>query len=282
MRPDDPRHGTYSGYQAHVAAGETTVRCEPCLAARRRHDKRNRLRIARGIPALVDGQLALDAVHPWLQMGIAPSVLDACIGHATGGIMVRLVSGDISSVRLQSLVKLRAITEDMLPDSAYVHADLTRYRVYSLMAAGHRQRDLGVPPTGRWRTNPRLLIGLARHVRETYRRLEQQTGACATTATRARNSGYLVPAGWDDPGTLAWPQDCSRPEDAPEDADADPDYLDEAAIQRRIAGERVDLTTAERVEIVRRLLARGLSASMIEKVTGLKSERYRDQLREVA
>lgn len=51
-------------------------------------------------------------------------------------------------------------------------------------------------------------------------------------------------------------------------------YLDEAAIIRRMAGEMVPLTTAERIEVVARLRAAQWTYSRIEEHTGLKADRY--------
>lgn len=272
MRPDDPRHGRYAGYQAHVHSGDSPVLCEPCLAARRRRDKADRLRVARGIPALVDGTVALAAVQEWLHMGVSPTVLDRCVANPSGGIVVRLISGDIHAVRLSTLARLRAVAEVDLPDSARVYADLTRYRIYSLMAAGHTQRGLGINPRGHWRSRDRITIGQVRRMRDTYRRLEQQPGDNANTAARALNRGILPPAGWDDPNTLAWPRGWPQPGETP--ADADDEYLDEAAILRRMHGDRVPVTVAEKGEVVRRMFSAGHSWNAVEHITGLKPDRY--------
>lgn len=40
MSPDDPRHGTYAGYQAHRKAGE--LACQPCLKANAEYGQRLR------------------------------------------------------------------------------------------------------------------------------------------------------------------------------------------------------------------------------------------------
>lgn len=37
MSPDDERHGTYSGYQRHIKAGETP--CRPCKTANRDYNR---------------------------------------------------------------------------------------------------------------------------------------------------------------------------------------------------------------------------------------------------
>lgn len=281
MNATDRRHGTYAGYQAHVHAGESPVTCWSCLVARRRRDKRNRVRAARGIPALVDGRLALAAVDGWLHMGVSATVLDTCLGHYGGGIVVRLLSGEITSVRLSTLARLRAVDEDMLPGSARVYADLTRYRVFSLMAAGHEQQTLGINPNGRWRSGDRLTLAHARQVREMYRRLQYSSGPNANTASRQRNRGVLVPAGWDDPDTLAWPRGFPRPGD-PVGDDPGP-VVDDAAIWRRMHGDRtVPLTQPEQDQLVACCREAGWGWDRIERDTGVNVRRVVRRLQEVA
>ena len=59
MSPDDPRHGTQAGYQAHIRAGIPT--CQPCRNAKNRQ---NQLRLANGgkVPA-VGSRRRIQALH---------------------------------------------------------------------------------------------------------------------------------------------------------------------------------------------------------------------------
>ena len=88
-------------------------------------------------------------------------------------------------------------------------------------------------------------------------------------ASRARN--YAKARGWLPPLEL-------------EDVDGvvlEEDYVDEAAVERRLAGDKtVRLHKGETAEVVRRALARGMNTRQIQHYLGIKPERYvrlRDQ-----
>lgn len=82
-------------------------------------------------------------------------------------------------------------------------------------------------------------------------------------ASRAR--AYAAERGWLPPLAI---------EDV-EDVELDEGYLDEAAIERRLAGDRnVRLRSGETAEVVRRALARGMNTGQIERHLGIKPERY--------
>lgn len=106
-----------------------------------------------------------------------------------------------------------------------------------------------------------------------YRRL-CRTIPTGTHADYAR--GLATAKGWDGPG--AWDDETiDDPTAQPSRARfrfSESDDIDEAAVLRRMSGERVHLTMAERVEVVRRLRADHRSHSWIEYQTGLKAERY--------
>lgn len=82
-------------------------------------------------------------------------------------------------------------------------------------------------------------------------------------ASRARR--YAERRGWLPPLAL-------------EDVDGvelDEDYLDEAAIEHRLAGDKsVRVHKGETAEVVRRALARGMNTGQIERHLGIKPERY--------
>lgn len=83
------------------------------------------------------------------------------------------------------------------------------------------------------------------------------------SATRARN--HAKARGWLPPLAL---------EDV-DDVDLGDDYIDEAAIERRLAGDRtVRLHKGESAEAVRRALARGMNTGQIQRHLGIKAERH--------
>lgn len=82
-------------------------------------------------------------------------------------------------------------------------------------------------------------------------------------AARARN--YARDHGWLPPLAI---EDVSGVE-------LEDDYVDEAAIERRVAGDKsVRLHKGETAEAVRRALARGMNTGQIERHLGIKAERY--------
>lgn len=50
MLPDDPRHGTLAGWNAHRRAGQP--QCEPCLTGKRRYEKQRLIHARHKVPAL--------------------------------------------------------------------------------------------------------------------------------------------------------------------------------------------------------------------------------------
>jgi hypothetical protein len=116
-----------------------------------------------------------------------------------------------------------------------------------------------------------------RRVREVYDRLSMlppPTGAGPTRArTWARRRGFAVPLAWDD-NTIDDPS--ARPHgNYAQDDHARKTDIDPVAIERTIAGDRIQLTRAERFEVVTRMRAAGWSLVRIEAHTGItKPERY--------
>lgn len=213
MTPDDPRHGKNAGYLAHYADGETP--CDPCRRGRYRDQKHLRMARARGERLTFTADELRRVVQPWLDQGFTPMALAKAVGDHTGcqgkclcgrsSLASSLQTGH--PVRRDLIRRAAAITEDSFPDSVKIPADLTRTRIYSLMAAGH---PLATFPdlvlTGGWRRYANTSLGTARAVREVFQRLEATVGPATGSASKARRAGYLPPLAWDDPGTLAWPK----------------------------------------------------------------------------
>lgn len=264
MSPDDPRHGSSAGYVAGC-------RCEPCHVARRRYQKAHRLALLNGDEFLVPADTVHDILRPWLQMGISRTA----VTHAAS-VMTRRPIEDVRHVRASTYRALAAVTEDDFDDSCLVFADLTRRRIYSLMAAGHQLIDMPINPRGKWRDRERITIGFARKIRSHYLANECKEGPSAFTAARAKNNGHVVPAAWDDPGTLAWPIGY--------DINTNMDYearnlmskdVDPVVVERILSGDTsLRSTVAEKREVVR--LWRG-SHNELERLTGWNVHRYLDR-----
>jgi hypothetical protein len=202
----DHRHGTRAGYIAGCR--------QPCCGdPHRRYQKRSRLRLLREGTQIVPAHRVLARALWWRARGVSLNGICAAAGVGFG-TLDELVTGH-RDVCLKSTERaILAVTWDDLPDTALCYADLTRLRVFSLMAAGHRlewiceQVGPGLPLRGKWRTQDRVTVGVARRVLNTYQRAPLD-GPNKQVATKARNRGHRHPLAWDDPEVPAMPTDWS-------------------------------------------------------------------------
>jgi putative intracellular protease/amidase len=193
MKPDDPRHGKKSGYNEHYRDGERP--CQPCIEARYYARKRVIGDQLRGERMFYTSAEVNELVAPWLTMGLTLGAISvaAQFGSQRGTRLREVLLTEGNTVRRGTYHRLAAVTEaDFAPD-AKVYADLTRTRVYSLMAIGHRQIDLPINPGGHWRTRTHTTVETARNVREFYAAHEFAIGPCAHTLSRARHPRHTPP-----------------------------------------------------------------------------------------
>jgi len=272
VTPDDIRHGTNAGYLAHYTDGERP--CDACNEARHYARKRVMGARLRGERLTYTSAEVSELVTPWLTMGLTLGAVSvaAQFGSQRGTRLREALLTEGGYVRRGTYHRLAAITEaDFAPD-AKVYADLTRTRIYSLMAIGHRQIDIPINPGGHWRTRTHTTVETARNVREFYAAHEFTIGPCAHTVSRARNAGHVPPLSWDDPGTLAWPTSDRRTwarAKAPKVPEVDP-----VVVERLLAGQRVRSTRAEKDEAMRRWLAAGRSQRSLCVMHGWAEGRY--------
>jgi hypothetical protein len=205
MRADDPRHGTNAGAIAHWKDGERP--CTSCMDARQRARKHAEWDKHCGRQLIFTATEVRGLVSPWLEMGLTHSAIVNAAGFESqrGGRLLNVLATD-GNVRRATFHRLAAVTEDDFAATAKVFADLTRRRIYSLMAAGHRLADMPINPCGWWRQREHVTVETARTIRSYYRAHEFEIGPSPYTATRARNAGHRPPLAWDDPDTLAWDQ----------------------------------------------------------------------------
>lgn len=267
MSPDDPRHGTRAGYQAHRKAGQNP--CGPCLRGRAREDKLLSYDRHRGVRIDYTAAEVYAVLEPWLALGCSGGAIAAAAGlGVTHGsrLMERVTEG--RPFRRVTYLAIAHLTEADLSPTTTVYADLTKTRVYSLMAAGHPLTAMPIPSTGRWRDYPTVTVAQARRVRDYYTEHQDTTGPSEFTRSRALRNGHMPPAAWDDPGTLAWPLGWHSPIGVC-------DAVDEVAVQRILSGDwRAPANHAERVEVVHRWRTTGRSLSELARLTGWKPERY--------
>jgi hypothetical protein len=258
MTLDDVRHGTDSGY----SNGGCRDQC--CADAHRRAQKERTLFRLRNGSCRVPQEELRKVLDPWLRMGVTLHAL----AEAAGKCSDRLFTTEM--IQRETFAAFAAITEDDLLASSRVPADLTRRRIYSLMAAGHVLNDMPIEAKSHWRRANLIEIRIARTVRDYYRANEFKLGPSTYTATRAKNAGHRAPLAWDDPDTLAWP-DGKPPRSSigrvvTRKADIDP-----IAVERIVNGDRSQsYTVAERRAAVEVLWRRGMTVLAIAQATGLK------------
>lgn len=269
MTPDDPRHGSNAGYLTHYRDHEPV--CQPCREARHRMRKRNAFARYRGEQILYGAPELAAVLSPWIAMGLTNSAIAVAAGMCdqTTTRITAALKGD-GPLRRETFRRLASITEDDLAPNASVYSDLTRRRIYSLMAAGHRLKDMPVNMSGQWRKKDRVAVHAARAVRAHYQLHEFSMGPDPHTMARARNAGHNPPLSWDDPGTLAWPKEAPIPSRL---RDTD-DNIDQTVVDRILNGENLPATKAERIAVCRQWAARGRVLNDLERLTGWRVYRY--------
>jgi hypothetical protein len=153
----------------------------------------------------VDTALLRHRLEAWSKYGVTPRALCLAAGLSEDALQEAVRTG--RRVLKNTHRSLMALTWDDLDDTALVNAELTRQRVYSMMAAGHSlvwicERVDGLNVGGKWRQQDRIKLGLARGVMRLYHEAPLD-GPSRQTATKARRAGAAHPLAWDDPGIPA-------------------------------------------------------------------------------
>lgn len=116
------------------------------------------------------------------------------------------------------------------------------------------------------KSRPRVSLATHDAIATAYRDLASRRGPSTRTSARALARGYATPADWDDIDTDPAPDT--------DTTGADDDLVDEAVVERLLAGELVPATTAERRAIVARWPQTGRPYKDLARLTGWKVERY--------
>lgn len=175
----------------------------------------------------------------------------------------------ITQIRADLAERILAITEAARSPYSQIGATGTRRRLQALVAVGWPLPELAARLGRKTSRLLRLLTGAtvkvhtAEQVSNLYDQLwdtaptrdtEAQQRAFEQARVFAAEQGWLPPLAWDDIDT--------DPDPGHHDRQPDPDDLDEIAIERAVAGDRIrlaELTPAEQAEVVRRLTERGRS-----------------------
>ncbi len=267
----DARHGTNAGYLTHYRDNEHP--CDACTEGRYHARKRLLGAHLRGEQLTYTATEVHEVVAPWLTMGLSPSAITIAAGYDSqrGGRLCKVLT-EGSAMRRGTYRRLAGVTEDDFAPDSKVYADLTRMRVYSLMAVGHRLIDMPINPGGHWRHRRFVTVATARTMRDHYAAHDFAIGPAPHTASRARNAGHVPPLSWDDPGTLAWPSLDRRTwghTKAPKVIEADP-----VVVERLLAGLHIRSSKVEKVEAMRQWLAAGRSQRSLCAMHGWAENRY--------
>lgn len=285
------RHGTYACYVLDAC------RCRPCSKATSAYGRDLRRRNAYGRSNYVDAGPARAHVRALMAAGVGLKRIAAVSGVAQCALWnlmygkrradgSQVPSGRVTRRTEERLLAVHAHASGVLADRARIDATGTRRRLQALgavgwsvtriaAAAGHRDRGR----LDRAMHQARTTAATAREVSEVYERLWSADPGVSAAVSRVRAQaaarGWVPPLGWDD-------DTIDDPAAAPaHDLEVDARGVDEAAVQRRIEGDRsVALTRAERWAVVARMHGRGLGDVAIERVTGIHTRQVlRDRQR---
>lgn len=282
------QHGTRSCYTLD------RCRCAPCTAASAAYESNRIRQHAYGRwDNLVDAEPARQHIRSLGEQGMGRHRIQVVAGLSEGQLwklMYGTTKADGSrtpSKRIKREISERILQIQLDPaDGALVPAVGATRRVQALVALGWSQRRICTALGFRFPTQltdlvkgrlTQITVGHDRRVRKAYDRLSMQLPPASNqreriSVSRARNlakaRGWLPPLAWDD-------EALDDPSAVPTKTTVgDPDYLDNAAIERRMAGDRaVELTKQEKAELVRRMTAAGVGSNEIERRTGLNPQR---------
>lgn len=276
-------HGTYACYVLD------RCRCRPCAKANREYEQQRSRRNAYGRSNLVDAEPARNHVQALMAAGIGLKRV-AVVSGVPHGTLWKLVYGKrkadgsqtpsrrVTKATADRLLALRPGDLSLYADGAKVPGTGTARRAQALGCLGWSVGQIAAEAGVARQAIDQALHGgtvLARNARAiagAYERLwntpaAQDDHRSRIAASRTRNRAQAL--GWAPP--LAWDDDAiDNPHATPlHRLDTDERGIDEAAIERRLMGDRVKLTRAERWTVIRRLHAQGLNDVDIQRRTGI-------------
>lgn len=272
-------HGTYVCYTLD------SCRCRPCVRAAHEYNAGLTRRNAYGRSNYVDATPAREHVAALRATGVGLKSVAKRSG-VPHGTLWKLMYGKpghepsrrVRKDTLERLLALRVGDPALYADGAIIDATGTVRRVQALACLGWSldrlagEAGLDRQPLDHALSGAKVSARTARAVMEAYERLwdtppvgrdSQERGGITRTIRRAQALGWAPPLAWDDDAI-------DNPAAAPlHRLDTDERGVDEAAIERRLAGDRVKLTRAERWAVVRRLHEQGLNDVQIQRRTGI-------------
>jgi len=246
LGPGRTRHGTETCYTNHGC------RLAECREAHRRARARRVLMQRRGVPGIVPAADLSPHIEQLRRIGWTVTQIEQTVGsrHTVRNIL------NGRSVLLSTASRIRDLEGP--PTSGLIPAGLTIRRVQSLGALGWTQGQVrlmsGLRGQSAFRPGKRFVYeSTARAVLDLYRRVGDRPGPSKRAKALAAAKGWLVPAAWDDPGTLAWPAGKAP---ATGDRDRTP-VVDEVAVELAAASDLTGrLSPTERDQAVRDMVAK--------------------------
>lgn len=292
----DHQHGTHARYVLDQC------RCIPCRHANNDYEaNRAKLHAYGRWNGLVDAEPARQHVRALMAQGMGLKRIARVSGVAHGSLSKlmygvhdqgKIVRAPAKRLKPKNSQALLATKLD-LAGGAKVDGIGTRRRLQALVALGYPQawlgREIGVGNIGRTihgGGDGLVMKATADLVTALYERLSMTLNQPTThreMIAASRSRAYAKQHGWLPPLALD------------DDHIEDPDYspvvplesvagdLDEQAIWRRMQGDKtVRLTKTEKAELARRWVATGRALNEMERITGVHSTRYRNQLEEAS
>lgn len=266
----------------HEHGGMKNTRCQhpECRIAARRWYKRWRYDNSHGLTRLVDAEPA--RLHIFTLIGRDWSLRSIAGAAGVGPETLSKVTKDQSKMQRVIAQRVLAVDPNQVPSKAspqtgepFVPKLGAMRRIQAMLWLGHSyesQRIQGGVNTkmvlhqqGRWITRT-----THDKIAKLYEELSNREGTSKHAKTWARKRGYLPPAAWDDIDVDPDP----TMKDVPLHEETE---IDEAAVLRRMNGDRVRLSKVDAAEVVRRLLALRWSKLEIERLTGLNPDRYKEE-----
>lgn len=264
-------------------------RCLPCCHAQLQYETKRKRDALYGRGNLIEAEAVRDRLRELSAAGVGTRRVAKLAGlsrttvmHITIGLRGREPARRVERRVAEAIF---AVPFEHAPHAVLDGVGTSR-RLRALVAMGWPQARLAAE-LGITQTTMSMLIGERRRVhavtaaaaRELYDRLWQTEPPRSSASTYARRRAAAL--GWATP--LAWDEDAiDNPDAMPDLGTLDRVGVDEAAVERRMAGDRsVVLTNAERREVVRRLHATGISDRAIERRTGIDERQVlRDRRRQ--
>jgi lambda repressor-like predicted transcriptional regulator len=274
----DPRHGTYSGAQAHIRA-KTLLDCAPCHQAHLRYRRRRRYDVSNGRPRIVDTAPVVQHLRALRENGVAVRDIAAISGVSTS-LIDELLNRARPVVRADNAAAL--LLSRPAPTSTGMVAALgTLRRVRALARLGWSMRQIGDVAGVKFETlrrissqePPHVEVATAEGVSAAYEKLSMTLAPPSRTASQVRSKaehkGWLPPLMFDD---------IDNDPEPPTPLYSGPD-IDPVVVMRLLEGHRIKANHAEREEAIKQWVADGGTKTELCNIHGWAPGRYQVGLR---